>query len=240
MAISNEKRAAKTRRAHRRRPSRHPGGMRRSSSEPTVKANSRPLGTARDSAGWLCLRRTQPPAASAAPAPKAKARKGSRRPKSWSGTADAGFGPADLFRGCRRNRRQRFLRNGDGRLAAQEAPKGHPDVPEEPDPAVRLTEMRGELPVRLERRPILLAPSLEHRDQFVGLLWLDRRALRIRRARRSSPVPSGQTGSDDGSGRGAASHAHIRNRPAGSAAPKSSAIRPDIERSARARIGTRR
>ena len=91
-----------------------------------------------------------------------------------SGTADDGVERAELFRWRRRHRRQIFDGNRDGVFAPQEAAKGRPDVPEEPDPRVRPAEVRGEFPVRLEGHLIVLTPCLERGDQFVGLLWLDR------------------------------------------------------------------
>ena len=69
-------------------------------------------------------------------------------------------------------RRRRHPLDGDGRRLglAPEAPPGHADVAEQSDPGIRGAEVRRELPVGLQRDPIGVAPSLEHRMEFVGLL----------------------------------------------------------------------
>ena len=74
---------------------------------------------------------------------------------------------ARLFGG---RRRKAVERNRDRFSLAPEAPPSHPDIAEQSDPGIRSAEVRGELPVRLQRLPIRLAPSLEHRMKFVRLL----------------------------------------------------------------------
>jgi hypothetical protein len=82
---------------------------------------------------------------------------------------------SSLFRGRRRRHRYRHDANCDGILEAHEAPKGiRSSRAHKPAPCVWFAEVRGELPVRLEGYSVVAAPSLEHSDQFVGLLGLNR------------------------------------------------------------------
>jgi hypothetical protein len=69
-----------------------------------------------------------------------------------------------------RGRRKRVGGDRDCVRLPAEASPSHADIPEQPHPSVRLFEVRRELPIDLERPPIVLLPGLEHRMEFVRQL----------------------------------------------------------------------